>query len=257
MCQSCLLAEITLCTFNQRLIHRPLFVFSLKHDPTSSPGQFSSIKRVQPCSEATDGQRQTRPNSGSPSQLLWHVRHAGVPCHSPLLHCNKGWADSPPEGRAQVARRDVRRDGAPVSRPRVRPQTSFQSSPLLLLLKLSVHLILLQFHLSPHKPSNQHPLCSLQTVTHTFLFAFPSLTSPSIFHLQTSHSHTCYPPPLGPSPPPQPPSPSTPSVAFQGCAFHALVAGQARGDFPRWGLKVGQELVVWSDVSAGIGICVS
>lgn len=126
---SCLLAEITRCTFNQRLIHRLLFVFSLKHDLTSSPGWFSSIKTVQPCSKATDGRRQTRPDSGSPSQLLWHVRHAGMPRHSPLLHCNKGWADSPPERQAQVARRDVRRDGAPASRPRVHPQTSFQSSP--------------------------------------------------------------------------------------------------------------------------------
>lgn len=129
ICWSCLLVEITRCTFNQRLIHHPPFVFSLKHDLTSSPGWFSSIKIVQPCSKATDGQRQTQPDSGSPSQLLWHVRHAGMPCHSPLLHCNKGWADSPLERQAQVARRDVRRDGAPVSRPRVHPQTSFQSIP--------------------------------------------------------------------------------------------------------------------------------
>lgn len=126
---SCLLAEITPCTFNQRMIHRQLFVFSLKHDLTSSPGQFSSIKTVQPCSKTTDGLRQTRPDSGSPSQLLWHVRHAGMPCHSPLLHCNKGWANSPLERQAQVARRDVRRDGAPVWRPRVHPRPSFKAPP--------------------------------------------------------------------------------------------------------------------------------
>ncbi|KAK5909755.1 hypothetical protein CesoFtcFv8_003656 [Champsocephalus esox] len=48
---------------------------------------------------------------------------------SPLLQCNKGWAHSPLELRALVARRDLRRDGAPDSRPRVHPQTSFQSSP--------------------------------------------------------------------------------------------------------------------------------
>lgn len=126
---SCLLTEITWCTFSHRLIHQPLFVFSLKHNLTSSPGWFSSIKRVQACSKATDGQRQTRPDLGSPSQLLWHVRHAGMPCHSPLLHCNKGWADSPLERQTQVACRDVRRDGAPVSRPRVHPQTSFESVP--------------------------------------------------------------------------------------------------------------------------------
>ena len=55
--------------------------------------------------------------------------------------------------------------------------------------------------------------------------------------------------------PHHPPPPT--SVAFQGCVFHALVAGQALGDFPRWALKVGQEPVVWSDVRAGTRLCVS
>lgn len=128
--RSCLLAEITRCTFNQRLIHRLLFVFSLKHDLTSSLGRFSSIKTVRPCSKATDGQRQTRPDSGSPSQLLWHVRHAGMPCHSPLLHCNKGWPDSPLERQAQVAswRREAWR--SPSLKAKSAPQDLLSKQPL-------------------------------------------------------------------------------------------------------------------------------
>lgn len=114
-----------------------------------------------------------------------------------------------------MACRDVKREGAPVSRPRAYLRTSFQSGPhlsLFLLLKLSVHLILLQFHLSPLKPSNQHPLCSLQiSLTHIPLCIF----FPLIFHLQTSHTHTCYSPPFGPSPP-RPFIPSTHFSCFQG-----------------------------------------
>lgn len=118
--------------------------------------------------------------------------------------------------RPKWLRGDVRRDGAPVSRPRVHPKTSFQSSPsllppLLLLLKPSVHLILLQFHLSPPEPPNRHPPPPLppeqNSRAQTFLFAFSSLNSPLIFHLRISHAHTCYSPPLGPSAP-RPPSPS-------------------------------------------------
>lgn len=89
----------------------------------SNPG-FSSIKTVRICVEC-----QIRPHCGSPSQLLRHVRHAAMTCHSPLLHCNKGWARSPLGCQTPVARQSVRRDGAPVSRPRVRPRTSFQSTP--------------------------------------------------------------------------------------------------------------------------------
>lgn len=153
---------------------------AISHPPR---GGFHQLKQSSP--KATDGQRQTRPDSGSPSQLLWHVRHAGMPCHSPLLHCNKGWADSPLERQAQVARRDVRRDGAPVSRPRVHPQTFFQSRPYFLpssSSEPSVYLILLQFHLSPPKTSNQHPLRSLKnSLTHIPLCIFLTEVSPQFF----------------------------------------------------------------------------
>lgn len=148
-----------------------------------------------------------------------------------------------------MACRDVKREGAPVSRPRAYLRTSFQSGPhlsLFLLLKLSVHLILLQFHLSPLKPSNQHPLCSLQiSLTHIPLCIFSpsfSISKPHTLILATRHL-------LAPHHPDRSFPPPT-SVAFKGCVFHALVAGQAQGDFPRWGPKVGQEPVVWSDVRA-------
>lgn len=161
--------------------------------------------------------------------------------------------------RPKWLRGDVRRDGAPVSRPRVHPKTSFQSSPsllppLLLLLKPSVHLILLQFHLSPPEPPNRHPPPSAPSRTEQsrtniplciFLAEFsPHFPSPN---LTRSHLLLAASRPLGT---PTAQSLRPPSVAFQGCVFHALVAGQAPGDFPRWGLKVGQEPVVWSDVRA-------
>lgn len=139
----------------------------------------------------------------------------------------------------------MRRDGVPVSRPRVDPQNLLSKQPLLsphlLLEKLSVHLILLQFHLSPHKPSSQHPLCFLKNIHIHSSSHFPHWTLPSLFF-------------FFPSPDLRVPPPTT--IAFQGCVFHALVAGQALGDFPRWGLNFGQERAVWSDVRAEAGICV-
>lgn len=102
-------------------------------------------------------------------------------------HCNKGWANSPLEHRAQVARRDMRRDGAPDSRPRVHPQTFFQSHPYFLpppssYSKPSVYLILLQFHLSPPKTLNQHLLDTLRN-SHTPipLCIFPTEVPPPPF----------------------------------------------------------------------------
>lgn len=66
------------------------FLFSsLKRNLTSSPGQFPSIKNA-PALELQMVNVRPEQISGSPGQLLWHVRHAGMPCHSPLLRCNKG-----------------------------------------------------------------------------------------------------------------------------------------------------------------------
>lgn len=128
------------------------------------PGVDSSLKTVWSCSKATDGQRQTWLESRSLSQLLQRVRYAGMPCHSQL---QQRLIRLPRlEHEAQVACKDVRRDGAPVSRPRVHPPSPpFKVallSPffsLLLLLNLSINLIPFQFHLSTLKPSNQHPGC--------------------------------------------------------------------------------------------------
>lgn len=95
------------------------------------------------------------------------------------------------------------------------PDLSKQTStfPPLPLKKPNVHLILLQFHLSTHKP----PPPPINTPS-SFLFAFSSLPS-SFFPICKSLT---LPPPT--------------AVAFQGCVFHAPVAGQAPGNFPRWGL---------------------
>lgn len=140
------------------------------------------------------------------------------------------------------------------------PRPPFKAAPPfflpLLLLKPSVHLILLQFHLSPPEPPNRHPpppLPPSRTVAHTHthipLCIFLAEFSPHFPSLNLTRSHLLLAAsrPLGT---PTAQSLRPPSVAFQGCVFHALVAGQAPGDFPRWGLKVGQEPVVWSDVRA-------
>lgn len=144
------------------------------------------------------------------------------------------------------------------------PRPSFKAAPAFFpppttSKKTSVHLILLQFHLSPPKPPNQHPPCSLKnshTHTHTFLFAVSSLKSASIFSISRSHTLTAATRHLLAPHHHKHPIPPPTLVTFLGCVFHALVAGQAPGDFPRWGLKFGQEPVVWSDVRAGTRSCV-
>lgn len=90
MCRSCLHGQITRRTFNQGGDPPDVLCFLLEARAHVLPGAvFPSIKTVRPRSKATDGRRQTRTDSGSPSQLLWHVGHAGMPRHSPLLRQNK------------------------------------------------------------------------------------------------------------------------------------------------------------------------
>lgn len=88
--------------------------------------------------------------------------------------------------------------------------------------KPSVHLILLQFHLSPHETSHQQPLGSLKNA------AFP----PEVGNRRATPALPAF-----DLPPTQ--------VAFQERARHAAVAGQAPGDFPRRrALKLGRNLCV-------------
>lgn len=118
------------------------------------------------------------------------------------------------------------------------PRPPFKASPPFstpVLLKLSVHLILLQFHLSPPKPSNQHPLSSLQS-THTHTYSslhFPLWILPSF---SISKPHTCYSPPLGPSPP-QPPSPSTHFGCYPGVCISRPSGWTGSGWFPKVGTE--------------------
>lgn len=107
--------------------------------------------------------------------------------------------------------------------------------------KLSVHLILLQFHPSTHKPPQSTPPLLPQEHSCSFLFAFSSLPSSFFPSADLTHSHSLRPPQL----------------LSRGVYF-----------MPRWldrlwvisqggGLNFGQELAVWSDVSAGSSISVS
>lgn len=93
-------------------------------------------------------------------------------------------------------------------------------SPPSPLKKLSVHLNLLQFHLSTHNPP--HPINTPAAPSGTLLFAPLCIFKSPLIFFPICRSLTL--------PPPA-------AVAFQGCVFHAPVAGQARGDFPSWGLE--------------------
>lgn len=109
--------------------------------------------------------------------------------------------------------------------------------PPLPLKKPNVHLILLQFHLSTHKPprppqSTPPPRSSLHFQVSPHLF-FPSA--------DLSHSHSLHPPQL----------------LSRGVYFMPRWLDRLRVISQGGGLNFGQEPAVWSDVSAGSRICAS
>lgn len=161
------------------------------------------------------------------------------------------WSDGP-----KWPAETLRRDGAPGLKAESAPPDLLSKrsllSPVLLLLLLKTQ--------CPFNPSSIPSLATpnlqstpphspSETLTHTF-----PLFLPHVSRLGASHAHARS-PPLGLSPP-RPPGPSTHlGCLFNGCVFHAPVAGQALGDFPRWGLKVGQRRAVMSE--ARLRLCVS